>query len=83
VGNPATHTYGSAGNYTVNVTVDDGHGHTRLGSLTITVAERTGLSNTVVIIIVAVIVILVLLMAVGLSRRKKPEQPAAPPPPSQ
>jgi hypothetical protein len=82
-GNPATHTYDSVGNYTVNVTVDDGHGHTRSASLIITVGESTGLSNTVVIIIVAVIVILVLLMAVGLSRRKKPEPPASPPPPSQ
>jgi len=80
-GNPSTHTYTSPGNYTVNVTVDDGHGHSKMGSLTIVVGERTELSNTVVFIIVAIIVILVLLLAVGLSRRKKPEQPAAPPPP--
>ena len=82
-GNPVTHTYDAVGNYTVNVTVDDGHGHSRTASLTITVGEKTGLSDTVTFIIVAVIVILVLLLAVGLSRRKKPEQPAAPPPPGQ
>jgi len=85
-GTTVHHAYASAGDFTVNVTVSDGHGGNSWIERTIAVKEKAADNTMLYIIIIIIVIVIIAIIAALVARSRKksampPTEPPARPPP--